>query len=490
MKSCCLLVFHESRDKIMSNKKTNRKLVTIAMLVAILIVAIDVTIVSTAMPKVVRDLHGLSLISWVFAIYTLTTSVTTPIYGKLADLFGRKKVFIIGVILFIGGSVLSGLSQTMMQLIIFRAIQGIGAGAVMPITFTIIGDLYPGEERAKMQGLFSSVWGIAGLLGPLVGGFFVDQISWRWIFFINLPIGLVSLLLITICFHESFDKKTSHSIDYFGAAAFTLGLSSLLSVLLNAGQSFAWNSAPVYALFTAFVIFMALFSYLETRVDEPMLPPSLFRIPVILVSNLVTLLASSIVIAVNVYLPMWIQTILGKSATSSGLTLMPMPLAWPLGAALAGRYMYQVGSKRTAVIGTILVTLGGIWLAAMSLGSPYWYFVGIMIVIGFGMGYAMTPTTVLVQSAVGWSMRGAATASNMLMRSVGQTVGIAVFGTIFNNAISAEKISSGGSTAVHMAHGIHLVFICVFFIGIATLIASLLLPSHQKVVAQQKSVAN
>ncbi|MCO7124348.1 MFS transporter [Sporolactobacillus shoreicorticis] len=474
----------------MSNKKTNRKLVTVAMLVAILIVAIDVTIVSTAMPKVVRDLHGLSLISWVFAIYTLTTSVTTPIYGKLADLFGRKKVFIIGVILFIGGSVLSGLSQTMMQLIIFRAIQGIGAGAVMPITFTIIGDLYPGEERAKMQGLFSSVWGIAGLLGPLVGGFFVDQISWRWIFFINLPIGFVSLLLITFCFHESFDKNTSHSIDYFGAAAFTLGLSSLLYVLLNAGQSFAWNSAPVYALFAAFVIFMALFSYLETKVDEPMLPPSLFRIPVILVSNLVTLLASSVVIAVNVYLPMWIQTILGKSATSSGLTLMPMSLAWPLGAALAGRYMYQVGSKRTAVIGTILVTLGGIWLAALSLGSPYWYFVGIMIVIGFGMGYAMTPTTVLVQSAVGWSMRGAATASNMLMRSVGQTVGIAVFGTIFNNALSDEKISSGGSTAVHLAHGIHLVFICVFFIGIATLIASLLLPSHQKVVAQQKRVVN
>ncbi|MDN3955952.1 MDR family MFS transporter [Sporolactobacillus laevolacticus] len=476
----------------MPDKKTNRKLVTVAMLVAILLVAIDVTIVSTAMPKVVRDLNGLNLISWVFAIYTLTTSVTTPIYGKLADLFGRKKIFIIGVILFVGGSILSGVSQTMMQLIIFRAIQGIGAGAVMPITFTIIGDLYPGEQRAKMQGMFSAVWGIAGLLGPLVGGFLVDQISWRWIFFINLPVGMVSLLLIVACFHESFEQGKSHSIDYLGAITFTLGLSSLLYVLLNAGQAFAWNSAPVYALFAAFAIFMVTFGYLETKVSEPMLPPSLFRIPVIIVSNLVTLLASSVVIAVTVYLPIWIQTILEKSATSSGLTLMPMSLVWPLGAGLAGRYMYRIGSKLTAVIGTVLVSLSGIWLAALSLASPYWYFVGIMVVIGFGMGYALTPTTVLVQSAVGWGMRGAATASNMLMRSLGQTVGIAVFGTIFNNALSSEKTQSTSSSAVHtaMASGIHLVFVFVFFIGIVTLIVSLLLPSHQKVIAQQKQVAN
>ncbi|WP_040204106.1 MDR family MFS transporter [Neobacillus jeddahensis] len=501
----------------MSKKATNRKMVTIAMLVAILLVAIDVTVVSTAMPQIVGDLNGLKLISWVFAIYTLTTAVTTPIYGKLSDLFGRKKIFMTGVILFVAGSMLSGAAQTMTQLIWFRAFQGIGAGAVMPLTFTIIGDIYPGEQRAKMQGVFSSVWGIAGLLGPLVGGFFVDQISWRWIFYINLPVGIVSLLLITVFFHESVELKKSRNIDYLGAITFTIGISTLLYALLNAGpgQKYAWNSTTIYVLFAVAIIFIVLFGYIETKVQEPMLPPSLFRIPVILVSNLIGFLSSAVLIGVNVYLPMWIQTILGHSATSSGLTLMPMSIAWPLGATFAGRYMYKIGSKLTAVIGAVFIALGSTWLLALELDSPYWYFVGIMIVIGLGMGYATTPTTVLVQSAVGWQMRGAATASNTFTRSIGQTVGVAVFGTIFNNSLidygkehftgaltkdrdinnilGSDTINTLPESVVELihkalAHGLHLVFILVFIIGIATLIVTFFLPSHQKVLEHQKQV--
>ena len=497
-------------------KETNRKMATVAMLVATFLVAIDVTVVSTAMPRIVSDLSGLKLISWVFAIYTLTTSVTTPIYGKLADLFGRKVIFIIGVILFVAGSMLSGAAHTMTQLIWFRAFQGIGAGAVMPVTFTIIGDLYPGEQRAKMSGIFSSIWGIAGLLGPLVGGFFVDQVSWRWIFYINLPVGLVSLVLITVFFHETLGEKKSHKIDYLGAISFIIGISSLLYALLNAGpgQKYAWNSGAIYGFFAVAVIFIILFAVLENRVKEPMLPPTLFKIPAILVSNVISFLAAGVIIGVNVYLPMWIQIILGHSATSSGLTLMPMSFAWPLGATFAGRYMYKIGSKRTTVIGGILVALGGTWLLALSLNSPYWYFVGIMIVIGLGMGYSMTPTTVLVQAAVGWQMRGAATASNTFMRSVGQTVGVAVFGTIFNNAIInygnnlAGGTSKGGSISnmigtgnlsklpapvqnmmkETLAHALHNVFILVFILGLATFIMTLFLPAHAKVLEQQNQV--
>ncbi|WP_246141252.1 MDR family MFS transporter [Bacillus marasmi] len=501
----------------MPQKTTNRKMVTIAMLVAILLVAIDVTVVSTAMPQIVSDLSGLKLISWVFAIYTLTTSVTTPIYGKLADLYGRKKVFIFGVILFVVGSIVSGAAQTMNQLIWFRAFQGIGAGAVMPLTFTIIGDLFPGEQRAKMQGLFSSVWGIAGLLGPLVGGFFVDHISWRWIFYINLPIGLVSLVLISVFFHETVELKKDRKVDYLGAFTFTIGISTLLYALLNAGpgQKYGWNSTTIYLLFAVAIIFIVLFGYIETKVKEPMLPPSLFKIPVILASNLVGFLSSSVLIGVTVYLPMWIQTILGHSATDSGLTLMPMSIAWPLGATFAGRYMYKIGSKITVIIGAICIVVGSSWLLAVGLDSPYWYFVGIMVVIGFGMGYVTTPTTVLVQSAVGWQMRGAATASNTFTRSVGQTVGVAVFGTIFNNSLvtygkeqgngawsggenisdllSAEAFNKLPSAMVKiiqegLAHGMHLVFILVFIMAIATLIMTFFLPSHKKVMEHQEQV--
>ncbi len=497
-------------------KETNRKMATVAMLVATFLVAIDVTVVSTAMPRIVSDLSGLKLISWVFAIYTLTTSVTTPIYGKLADLFGRKVIFIIGVILFVAGSMLSGAAHTMPQLIWFRAFQGIGAGAVMPVTFTIIADLYPGEQRARMSGVFSSIWGIAGLLGPLVGGFFVDQVSWRWIFYINLPVGLVSLVLITLFFHETLEEKKSRQIDYLGAITFTVGISSLLYALLNGGQGnkFAWNSAPIYGLFAAAIIFILLFAFIETKVKEPMLPPMLFKIPAISISNIIGFLASGVLIGVNVYLPMWIQIILGHSATSSGLTLMPMSIAWPLGATFAGRYMYKIGSKFTAVMGGILVALASAWLLALSLNSPYWYFVGLMIVFGLGMGYSVTPTTVLVQSAVGWKMRGAATASNTFTRSIGQTVGVAIFGTIFNNAIInyvktlpnngsggrniSQLIGTGDLSKVSppvlklvretLAHSLHNVFILAFILGLATFLFTLFLPAHSKVVEQQKQV--
>ncbi|WP_026908316.1 MDR family MFS transporter [Paucisalibacillus globulus] len=469
--------------------QTNRRMVTIAMMVAVFLTAIDVTVVSTAMPHIVGELQGLSLYSWVFAIYTLTTCVTTPIYGKLADLFGRKIIFIVGVILFVLGSVLSGMAQSMEQLIWFRAFQGIGAGAVMPVTFTIIGDIYPGEQRAKMQGLFSGVWGIAGLLGPLVGGMFVDHFSWRWIFYINVPVGAISLILVLKFLHETVERK-SKKIDYWGALVFTAAITALLYALLNGGTAHAWNSPTILLLLVGSLMGIILFLWIETKVEEPMLPLSIFKIRVISISNILGFLLSFVLIGANVYLPMWIQTILHHSATSSGLTLMPMSIAWPLASTFAGRYMYRIGSKRTTLIGVLLVSLATTWTLAIQLDSPYWYFIGLMIVLGFGMGYAITPTTVLIQSAVSWEMRGAATASNSFVRSLGQTIGITVLGSMFNASVARYAREHNHSTieVEALAHALHQIFIMIFIVAIIALIVAIFLPSHQKILEQQKNV--
>lgn len=458
-------------------KTTQRRMVTLAMLVSILLVALDTTIVTTAMPHIVEQLSGLNLLSWVFAIYLLTSSVTTPIYGKLADLFGRKPVFIFGVALFVIGSMVSGMAQTMHQLIIFRGFQGLGAGAVLPLTFTIIADLYAGEERARMQGVFSSVWGVAGLLGPLVGGLFVDHVSWRWIFYINVPVGIIAIFLVFSFLHEESLAKTKKSIDYLGTALFTISMGSLLFALISGGQFYAWSSVEIISLFMVALVFLLAFLVVETKAKEPMLPLSLFKIPVIAVANGVGFVASGVLIGVNVYLPVWIQSLLGHSATSSGLTLMPMSFAWPLASTLAGRYMYRIGSKTTAVFGAVMIMAGSAWLLLISPGSPYWYLVGIMIVIGFGMGCSFTPLTVLVQSAVGWNLRGAATASNTFSRSLGQTVGVAALGTVFNNTLNQRG----------MAQGLHMVFILVFAVSVITLLISALLPSHRQIMADQKA---
>jgi len=494
------------------DKTTNRKMVSAAIMVSILLVAIDTTIVTTAMPHIVKQLSGLKLISWVFAIYLLTTAITTPIYGKLADMLGRKPVFLFGIVLFVIGSMLSGAAQSMLQLIWFRAFQGIGAGAVIPLSITIFGDIYTGEERGRMQGLISSVWALAGLLGPLAGGLFVDYLSWRWIFYINVPVGIAATILIMSYLHEPQPEHAKKDIDYWGAAAFTIAMGSLLFALISGGESYAWNSAPIISLLAVAFVFSGIFLAVESKAKNPMLPLSIFKIRVIAISNLVGFVASSVLIGVNVYLPIWIQILQGQSATSSGLVLMPMSLAWPLASTLAGRYMYRVGSKFTVVLGTVLIAAGSAWLLLVNTASPYWFFVGIIIIMGLGMGASSTPLIVLIQSAVGWNFRGVATASNSLTRTLGQTVGIAVLGAAFNNSLNSYVLNhlpggwQGGdiSNALMsasanippgvleqlrsgMAHSLHLVFILVFALALITVLASVTLPSHQEIMAKQQA---
>ncbi|GIP34581.1 MDR family MFS transporter [Paenibacillus sp. J2TS4] len=457
--------------------KTNVNMVVAGLLAAN---ALDATVVATATPHMIKDLHGETLFSWVFAIYTLTTCVATPIFGKLADLFGRKLVFASSIGLFVLGSILCGAAQSMTGLIWFRALQGFGAGALAPVCFTVIGDLFSGKQRGKMMGVFSSVWSVAGLLGPLIGGYFVDQVSWRWIFYINVPIGIIALLLVVVFLHQPIERQAK-KIDYLGAIMFTIAFSALLYALLSGGSRHTWDSPVIVGLFAASAVCFMLFLWIEKRAEEPMIPLSIFRIRVLNVTNISGFLTFSITSGLTVYSPIWIQSVLGNSATSSGLIVMPMSLAWPLASNIAGRLMYRVGVKASIVFGSSLVMAGSIWLIALQMNSPYVFWIGILVLIGLGMGFVATPSTVVVQSVVGWEKRGVANASSMLARALGQTVGIAVFGTIYNQYVTII----GSKT--ELTAGMHAVFLLMLGIAIANLLAVSFLPKHRQVMAQQHS---
>lgn len=459
--------------------KTNVNMVVAGLLAAMFIGALDATVVATATPHMIKDLHGETLFSWVFAIYTLTTCVGTPIFGKLADLFGRKPVFAAGIGLFVLGSILCGAAQSMTGLIWFRALQGFGAGALAPVCFTVIGDLFSGKQRGKMMGVFSSVWSVAGLLGPLIGGYFVDQVSWRWIFYINVPVGIIALLLVIVFLHQPIERLAK-KIDYLGAIMFTIAFSALLYALLSGGSRHTWDSPVIVGLFAASAVCFMLFLWIEKRAEETMIPLSIFRIRVLNVTNISGFLTFSITTGLTVYSPIWIQSVLGNSATSSGLIAMPMSLAWPLASNIAGRLMYRVGVKASIVFGSSLVMAGSIWLIALQMNSPYVFWIGILGLIGLGMGFVATPSTVVVQSVVGWEKRGVK-ASSMLARALGQTVGIAVFGTIYN-----QYVTIIGSRA-ELTAGMHAVFLLMLGIAIANLLAVLFLPKHHQVMAQQHS---
>ncbi|WP_256761121.1 MDR family MFS transporter [Cohnella sp. WQ 127256] len=463
----------------MSQKKTNRTLVTIGLLAALFIGALDATVVTTATTSIANELNGLSLLSWIFSIYTLTTCVTTPIFGKLADLYGRKSIFTIGLILFLVGSVLCGAAQSMTELIWFRAIQGIGAGALTPVTFTIIGDLYTGEQRGKVQGVLSSVWSIAGLVGPFVGGYFVDSMSWRWIFYMNVPVSILSFILVFGFLHERFTKETK-SVDYMGALMFTICISSLLLALLTGGEAYAWDSSMIIVLFACAAIFLLVFLRVEAKAKEPMLPLLLFRERKLIIPYMLGFFGFCVVAGVTIYIPLWIQNIMGYSATKSGLMLMPMSVTWAIASNFSGRYMFRFGAKKFMMLGTLFVAGAALWLYTLDMSSSYLQLIGIVSIVGFGMGCISTPAIVTIQNSAAESMRGVATSTNSLMGALGQTVAVAVFGMLFNSVVSED-------TPTQMADGMHLIFIMILAIAVVKLFVVNFLPSTRKSVEKTSS---
>ncbi|MDF0725373.1 MDR family MFS transporter [Cytobacillus sp. S13-E01] len=429
------------REKIES-KQTNRPLVLAAVMLAMFMAAIEATIVATAMPAIVGDLGGFSLYSWVFSSYLLMNAVTVLIYGKLSDLFGRKPILIFGIIVFLIGSILSGFATSMKLLILFRFIQGFGAGAVMPIASTIVGDMYNKEERAKIQGYLSSVWGISAIMGPALGGVFVEFVSWRLVFWINVPLGILAIIVLVLFLHEGIEKK-KHSIDLLGAILLFIAISSIMFVLVEGGVRFSWTSPTVLSLVAISLIAFILFVWQEKHVQDPMMPFAIWKEKSIFIANLTSLTTGVMLIGISSFLPAFVQGVMERSPIVAGFTLTTMSIGWPIASTVAGRMLLKIGFRTTSLIGGVALIFGSVIFVTLSPDDgPLWAaFASFMV--GIGMGMTTTSFIVSIQSTVEWQMRGVATAANMFMRTLGSTIGAALLGGILNSKLQSYIRSEG-----------------------------------------------
>lgn len=420
-------------------------LVMVAAMSGLLLAALDQTIVSTALPRIVADLHGLKDLSWVVTAYLLTSTISVPISGKISDIYGRKKLFLIAILTFVSGSALSGLSQNMTELIIFRAFQGLGAGMLFSMTFAVIGDLFAPAERARWQGVIGAVFGLASVIGPLVGGYLTDHASWRWNFYINVPVGALAFFMIsTFMPHITIDEK-ERKVDYLGAGLLAGGLSSLLVALVWGGNQYAWMSPEVVGVFALSAALFAVFGWVEhAHAKDPILPLSLFRNSIFRVSVIIMFLVGLAMFGAISYIPLFAQDVLGRTATNSGVILIPMVFTLTLVSLSAGQFISRTGRyKAIAVTGSAILTLGILWLSTLHVTSSSSDLVWRMIVIGAGLGISMPIFNLVVQNAFEHAKLGVATSSVVLSRSIGATVGVAVMGTLLNNQL-AHKLAGTG----------------------------------------------
>jgi EmrB/QacA subfamily drug resistance transporter len=415
--------------------RSERGPVLAALMLSIALVALDSTIIATAIPSIVRDLGGFSRFPWLFSIYLLTQAVTVPLYGKYADVIGRKPVLLFGIGLFVLGSVLSGFAWSMTALIVFRGLQGLGAGAVQPISMTIVGDLYSVAERAKVQGYIASVWGVSSVLGPTLGGLFAQYGSWRWIFFVNVPVGALAVWMLVRNFHENVVHR-EHTIDFLGAALLTLGCSLLILGLLEGGVAWGWGSPQSLLVLGGGLIAVVAFVQVERRAVEPVLPLWVFRHRTLVSGNLAAMMVGALLIGLSSYVPTYVQGVLGTGALVAGFALAALTVGWPIAAAFSGRIYLRIGFRDTAVIGGVVVILGAVLVALLTASSAVWQVGAACFVVGVGLGLSNAPIVVAVQSVVGWESRGVVTGTNMFSRSIGSAVGIAVLGAIANATLA------------------------------------------------------
>ncbi|MGY1706281.1 MDR family MFS transporter [Geodermatophilus sp. SYSU D00697] len=439
------------------------------------LVAIDATIIATAVPSIVASLGGFAEFPWLFSVYLLTQAVTVPVYGKLADVFGRKPVMLVGIGLFLVGSVLCGVASSMGALIAFRAVQGLGAGAVQPMSMTIVGDLYSLQERAKVQGYIASVWALSSVVGPTLGGLFSQYVSWRWIFLVNIPLCLVAAAAIALRFHERVDRQRPR-IDYAGAATLTIGLTLLILGLLEGGQAWAWRSPQSIAVLGGGVFLLGAFVLVERRAADPVVPLQLLRNRLLVATNLVAACVGAVLLGLTSYVPTFVQDVLGAGPLVAGFALAALTFGWPISASLSGRVYLRIGIRSTALIGSAVVVLGSALLLSLDESSSVLQVGATSFVLGLGMGFTAAPTLIAAQSAVRWEQRGVVTGANMFFRSAGSAVGVAVFGAVVNATLGGSGVDGSGVAPGALTTAVHSVFLGTTMLAVAMLAAVVLMP--------------
>jgi len=393
--------------------------------------ALEATAVGTAMPTVVAELGGMSRYSWVFSAYLLTSTTTVPLYGKLADLLGRRLVFTVGIALFLLGAALCGMATSPTQLIAFRALQGLGAGGVMPVSVTVMGDIYDMRERGRMQGLFSGVWAVSSLAGPAAGGLLTELLSWRWVFYINIPFGLASVAMLRLFLKEE-PSRRQHRLDLAGTLSLTLSIALLLLALLEGSELWGWLDARTLGMVGLAGAILVFFLLQESRTPEPMLPLELFRNPVIVVASLGNVIMGTILFSASAFVPMFTQGVLGGTAIDAGMTLAPMSIGWPIASTTSGWLLLRVGYRPFTITGAAVGVVGCILLSAADPESGRGAVMLAMLFVGFGLGFLSTPYLLAVQNAVPWRQRGVATSSIQFFRTIGGAIAVAAMGAALN----------------------------------------------------------
>ena len=423
-------------------------LTTAAVMAGMFLAAIDGTIVSTALPTIVGDLGGFDSYAWVFSGFLLAEIATIPLWGRLADMFGRKKIFIIGMGIFLLGSVLCGTSQSMTELIIWRVVQGLGAGCILPVAQTISADLFTMEQRAKVSALYSIQFALAAVLGPFIGGFLTEQFSWRWVFYVNVPVGIVAISLVAFVMIEPIVKRHHHNFDWWGVFLLLGWSGTLVFALETAGRDYGWGSPEILALFSISAALLVAFVMVEKKVDEPLIPLDLLAIRSLRASVVITTFLGMSMYGVLSFLPLYGQTVLGESVTGSGRILIPLMLAIMVGSGVGARLVLRLGFRLIVTVGGTLVLIGTFWLTQLQVESTQLELSGYLIVIGLGMGLVFISTSLAAQNSVGLKHMGVATGLINFTRQLGGAIGVAIAASVMMSTLSTRLTETFGDVGI------------------------------------------